>query len=79
MAARAHRRFSQVVAGSAADPRLMDRWQDKSREVPARLGGVKHNKFNGLARGAPVWRRLRFRPSDCLASGKRTSRGGERR
>ena len=78
MAARPHRKFSQVVAGSAAGPRWMDRWQDKSREVRARSEGVKHSNFNGLARGAQVAASLRFRPSGCLASGNRTSRGGTR-
>lgn len=78
MAARPRRRFSQVVAGSAAAPRLMDRWQDKRREVRARSEGVKHNKFNGLARGAQVSASLPFRPSGCLALENRTSRGGTR-
>lgn len=78
MAARLRRRFSQVVAGSAAGPRWMDRWQDKSREVRAWSEGVKHNNFNGLARGAQVGPRLRFAPSACRFSRNRTSRGGTR-
>ena len=78
MAARLRRRFSQVVAGSAAGPRLMDRWQDKSREVRARSEGVKHNKFKGLARGAQFGPRLRFAPSACRVARNRTSRGGAR-
>jgi hypothetical protein len=78
MAARRHRRFSQVVAGSAAGLRLMDRWQDKSREVRARSARVNRRKFNSLARGAQVAASLRFQRSGCLTSGNRTSRGGAR-
>jgi hypothetical protein len=74
MAVRAHRRFSQVVAGSAADPRVMDRGQDKSREVRARSERIKDRNFKILARGAQVVASLRFRASGCLASGNPTSR-----
>lgn len=78
MAARLRRRFSQVVAGSAASPRLMDRWQDKSREVRGRSDGVKHSKFKRLVRGVHVVASLRLWVSGSLASGNRTSRGGTR-
>ncbi len=78
MAARPHRKFSQVVAGSAAGPRWMDRWQDKSREVRGRSEGEKHSKSKCLVRGAQVVASLPFRPSGCLALENRTSRGRTR-
>lgn len=74
MLAHPHRRFSQVVAGLAAGLRMMERWQDKSREVRAGWEAVKHNKFNPLVRGVQADPRLRFAPSACTASRNRTSR-----
>jgi hypothetical protein len=78
MLANPHRRFSQVVAGSAAGHEKMERWQDKSREVRGRSEGEKHSKFKRLVQGAQGVTSLPFRPSGCLALENRTSRGRTR-
>ena len=72
-----HRSGSQAFADSALKGvtccKTMERWQDKSREVRASLGGEKGNNFNLSARCAQVRRSLRFLTSDCAVTVFRTS------
>lgn len=75
-----HRRAARNIADWAAkgrmSPQTMERWQDKSREVPALVGAKKANRSKVLARCAQTADELRFSARRCSTCEKPTSRQG---
>lgn len=69
---------SQVFAGSAAPYQMIDRGQDKSREVRRSVRGGKGNSDNGLARCVtPLFKvrlALSLRKWGALRTSRRTGR-----